>query len=259
MGERGDRRRQSEKSYFLSWQMLLGLFLIISSAFLYFLHYVIFRDVHHIFIYMVGDIAFVPIEVLLVTLIIHRLLSEREKRAKLKKLKMLIGTLFSEVGTRLLTYFSDFDPDLEEIRKDLIVSSEWTEQDFLRVSARLQSYDYGVAIKQMDLEELRKFLIGRRAFLVRLLENPLLLEHESVTELLRAVFHLTEELEARADVRQLPDSDYEHLAGDIKRGYALLVRQWLDYMAYLKDNYPYLFSLAMRTNPFDQTASVIVE
>ncbi|HUV03402.1 MAG TPA: hypothetical protein VMW67_08235 [Desulfobacteria bacterium] len=259
MGEPGDRRRESEKKDFLSWQVLLGLFLIISSAFLYFLHYVIFRDVHHIFIYMVGDIAFVPIEVLLVTLIIHRLLSEREKRAKLKKLKMLIGTLFSEVGTRLLTYFSDFDPDLEEIRKDLIVSAEWTEQDFSRVSTRLQNYDYGVAIKQMDLEELRKFLIGRRAFLVRLLENPLLLEHESVTELLRAVFHLTEELEAREDVRQLPDSDYAHLAGDIERGYALLVRQWLDYMAYLKDNYPYLFSLAMRTNPFDQTASVIVE
>jgi len=259
MKDRSERGSRPKKRDFLSWQVLLGLSLIITSAFLYFLHYVIFRDVHHIFIYMVGDIAFVPIEVLLVTLIIHRLLSEREKRAKLKKLKMLIGTFFSEVGTRLLTYFSDFDPDLEEIRKELIVSSEWTEQDFLRVSTRLKNYDYGVAIKQMDLEELRNFLIGRREFLVRLLENPLLLEHESVTELLRAVFHLTEELEAREDVRQLPDSDYEHLAGDIERGYALLVRQWLDYMAYLKDNYPYLFSLAMRTNPFDQTASAIVE
>jgi hypothetical protein len=34
---------------------------------------------------MVGDIAFVPIEVLLVTLIIHRLLHEREKHARLEK------------------------------------------------------------------------------------------------------------------------------------------------------------------------------
>jgi hypothetical protein len=30
-------------------------------------------------------------------------------------------------------------------------------------------------------------------------------------------------------------------------------------MEHLKDNYPYLFSLAMRTNPFDQDASVIVK
>jgi len=39
----------------------------------------------------------------------------------------------------------------------------------------------------------------------------------------------------------------------------LLVHQWLDYMKHLKDNYPYLFSLAMRANPFDQDASPIVK
>jgi hypothetical protein len=30
------------------------------------------------------------------------------------------------------------------------------------------------------------------------------------------------------------------------------------YMQHLKQNYPYLFSLAMRTNPFDANASAIV-
>jgi len=91
------------------------------------------------------------------------------------------------------------------------------------------------------------------------LENPNLLEHESFTELLRAVFHLAEELANRNDVWQLPMSDKEHLAGDIKRAYVLLVAEWLDYMKYLKDNYPYLFALAMRTNPFDQEASAVVK
>jgi len=86
-----------------------------------------------------------------------------------------------------------------------------------------------------------------------------LLEHESFTGLLRAVFHLTEELEKRKDFKKLPGSDIEHLAGDIKRAYVLIVNGWLDYMKYLKNNYPYLFSLAMRTNPFDETASLIVK
>ena len=49
-----------------------------------------------------------------------------------------------------------------------------------------------------------------------------------------------------------------HLAGDAKRAYHLLVQQWLDYMRFLKDEYPYLFALAMRTNPFDREASAIV-
>ena len=242
-----------------SGQILLGSSLIVLSVLFYVLHYAIFRDPHHIFIYLIGDIAFVFIEVLLVTLIIHRLLTGREKRTRLEKLNMVIGALFSEVGTRLVAYFSDFDPKLDEIRKDLVVTNDWSEQEFSRVSKRLKNYDYGVVIQKVELEDLANFLMGKRDFLLRLLENPTLLEHESFTELLRAVFHLTEELAARKDLTQLPDTDYEHLAGDIKRVYILLVYQWFDYMNHLKDNYPYLFSLAMRANPFDQDASPIVK
>ena len=241
-----------------SGQILLGSSLIVLSVLFYVLHYAIFRDAHHIFLYLIGDIAFVFIEVLLVTLIIHRVLSEREKRTRLEKLNMVIGAFFSEVGTRLVAYFSDFDPKLDEIRKDLVVTNDWSEQEFSKVSKRLKNYDYGVVIQKVELEDLANFLIGKRDFLLRLLENPTLLEHESFTELLRAVFHLTEELAARKDLTQLPDTDYEHLAGDIKRVYVSLVHRWFDYMNHLKDNYPYLFSLAMRSNPFDQDASPIV-
>jgi len=242
-----------------SWQILLGLSLIVLSIGFYFLHYAIFRDAHHIFIYLIGDIAFVFVEVLLVTVIIHRLFSEREKRIRLEKLNMVIGAFFSEVGTRLLTYFSDFDPKLGKIRKELVVTNDWSEQEFSRVRKRLRNYDYGVEIEKVELEDLAIFLMGKRDFLLRLLENPTLLEHESFTELLRAVFHLTEELANREDLAQLPDTDYHHLAGDIKRAYVLLVHQWFDYMKHLKNNYPYLFSLAMRANPFDQEASPIVK
>jgi len=243
----------------LHWQTVLGIVLVALSAIVYVIHYVIFRDVHHIFIYLVGDIAFVFFEVLLVTLIIHRLLSEREKRTRLEKLNMVIGAFFSEVGTKLLTYFSDFDPKLDEIRKELICTNDWCDRDFIVISRRLKNYDYGVEIQKVNLEHLSTFLVGKRNFLLRLLENPNLLEHESFTELLRAVFHLTEELGNREDIKELPETDYKHLAGDIKRVYVQLVGQWLDYMKHLKDNYPYLFSLAMRTNPFDQEASPIVK
>lgn len=241
------------------WPIILGSSLIVLSIVLYLTHYAIFRDIHHIFIYMLGDIAFLPIEVLLVVLIIHRLLSEREKRARLEKMSMVIGAFFTEVGTRLLTYFSDFDPKLDNIKKELVVTNEWSEQEFLRVSQHLKNYDYGVEIQKVNLEDLRRFLTGKRNFLLRLLENPNLLEHETFTDLLQAVCHLTQELSYREDFRQLPDTDYEHLAGDIKRVYILLVYEWLGYMKYLKKNYPYLFSLAMRTNPFDQKASPIVK
>lgn len=73
------------------------------------------------------------------------------------------------------------------------------------------------------------------------------------------MFHLTEELDYRRDIQALPDTDVAHLIADVKRTYGRLVREWLRYMRYLKGHYPYLYSLAVRTNPFDPQATPIVK
>ncbi|MBN2181368.1 MAG: hypothetical protein JW715_05605 [Sedimentisphaerales bacterium] len=246
------------KSSYISQHVLFGLLLILLSVFFYALHFAIFRDKHHIFIYLLGDIAFVFIEVLLVTLIIHHLLSEREKRAMLKKLNMVIGAFFSEVGTLLLKYFAGFDSNAEKFSKHLIVDNDWSPEHFTQMQVVLQKHNYQIDSRIGDLSGLQKFIVEKRAFLLRLLENPNLLEHDEFTELLWAVFHLAEELSCRSSVAGLPDTDYHHLSGDIKRAHSLLVREWLSYMEHLKSAYPYLFSLAVRTNPFDPNASAEV-
>jgi hypothetical protein len=127
------------------------------------------------------------------------------------------------------------------------------------VSQLLKNHTYNIDIEKVPQEELKTFFDGKVDLLLRLLENPALLESESFTESIRAVFHFRDELLLRQDISLLPDSDKKHLAGDMKRAYRLLALQWLDYMKHLKDNYPYLFSLAMRTNPFDLNASPIVK
>ncbi len=242
-----------------NWQIILGISLVVLSAVLYTVHYFIFRDPHHIFIYMVGDIAFVPIEVLLVTLIIHRVLSDREKKAMLKKLNMVIGAFFSEVGLKLLPRFANFDHKSDDVKKELSQMKNWSNNDFQKASDMMENFDFGIDSSMGDLKELQAFLTKRRNFLLRLLENPNLLEHETFTELLWAVFHLTEELEYRADLDKLPHSDMVHISGDIKRVYVLLLNRWIDYVMHLKDQYPYLYSLAVRTNPLDKDASPIVK
>jgi predicted metal-dependent hydrolase len=73
------------------------------------------------------------------------------------------------------------------------------------------------------------------------------------------VFHLTEELLYREDLTNLPDSDYQHLSNDIIRIYKILFDEWLRYVEHLRREYPYLFSLVLRTNPFNPEASVIVK
>jgi hypothetical protein len=239
------------------WQVKAGIALIALSAFFYAVHYAVYRDAEHIFSYILTDLAFLPIEVLLVTLIIHRLLTMRETRERLEKMNMVIGVFFSEVGTDLMAEFARHDRNLENIRKAVVIRPE-AGPELTDIVDSLKGHEYLVDIKRVDLEELRRFLLGKRDLLLRLLENPILLEHESFTDLLWAVHHLTEELIHRKDFASLPDTDLNHLRGDMKRVYAALVTAWLAYMAHLKVSYPYLFSLAIRVNPFDKNASPVV-
>jgi len=241
-----------KKSY---WQIRLGAILVALSATFYLIHFAIFRDARHILNYLIGDVAFVFIEVLLVTLIIHEVLNLREKRALMEKLNMVIGAFFSEVGTRLLGELAACDPGAERIRRELRVTGHWTKEQFVNAKRTIRGYEYKIDSHCADLSVMRETLIVQREFLLRLLENPNLLEHDTFTSLLMAVFHLTEELASRSDVRQLSEADLLHIAGDMKRVYGLLTAEWLDYMKHLRENYPYLFSFAMRTNPFDPSAS----
>ena len=135
-------------------------------------------------------------------------------------------------------------------------TGSWSEAQFASVSKRLRSYDYGVEAEKLHLEDLRGFLLGKRDFLLRLLENPNLLEHDTFTDLLWAVFHLVEELEARHSLDGLPAADLDHLSGDLKRVYTHLLAQWVAYLQHLRSDYPYLFSLAVRTNPLNPDARV---
>jgi len=242
-----------------SWQISLGITLIVLSIFVYIIHYIIFRDLHHIFIYLIGDIAFVFINVLLVTLVISNVLNMKEKKDRLEKINLLIGVFFSETGTKLLNHFSKSDADVEKIKNDIKIESEWSGNDFIKIRKKLMTYKYDIDIDKIDLEIVRDFFINKNDFLTLLLENPTLLEHETFTELLRAVFHLDEELRSRKNIKILTPKDSAHIASDIKRAYKLLVFEWLDYMQYLRNNYPYLFSLAIRLNPFDENATAEVK
>ncbi|OFW59079.1 MAG: hypothetical protein A2W01_04310 [Candidatus Solincola sediminis] len=247
------------KEFSIRFYLLIAGSLLLLSAFLYLLHYAIFSDSHHIFIYLLGDFAFLPIEVLFVTLIIDRVLEQREKRSRMEKLNMVIGTFFSEVGSELLAHLSSFDLNCNDIRECLILGPEWKLEEFDLASQTVAEHDCMIGQSDDELDDLRGFLLSRRPFLITMLENSSLLEHETFTDLLWAVFHLTEELKYRTMLEQLPEMDHQHICSDIARAYGLLVREWLAYMRHLKSEYPYLYSLAMRTNPFNPKSSPVIE
>lgn len=241
------------------WMLKIGSALVAASAVFYALNYLIFGNPHEMFFLMMQDIAFLFLNVLLVILLIERLLARREKQRIIKNLNMVIGTFFSEVGLGLLALLSPHLRSSEDFKAKLDIKPGWSAKDFQRAAAALAKLPCRLDVGLDRFGDIKVFLAGKRGFLVQLLENPNLLEHERFTDLLWAVFHLAEELSFRpGDLLRLPPSDYQHLLTDTERAYSHIAGEWIAYTAHLKTSYPYLFSLAVRINPFAPAPSAVV-
>lgn len=239
----------------IRWQIILGAGLTAASVLLYLTQIEIFHNTHDTFFYLFQDLAFFPIQVLLATLVLNEILTAREKIGKMKKIYMIIGIFFSETGTELLKKLTGFDQECLRIRDHLLVKEHWTKAEFTLAGKKVQRHDCKIECPKQDFLMIRNLLAGKRETILGLLQTPYLLEHETFTDLLLAVSHLTEELSFRTDLDRLSEKDCQHLFGDIRRAYILLITEWLAYLKHLKENYPYLYSLALRTNPFDPNAS----
>ena len=208
--------------------------------------------------FLLGDIGFLFLQVAIVTLLLDSLLRNRERRAKRLKLNMVIGAFFSEMGTSLLGRLAVADTALEDVRPELIPAASWTASHYAAARDALAAHHPHIDINACDLYQLRTVLESEKQFVLGLLGNQALLEHEEFSELLWAITHLAEELSVRDSLDDIPTADRIHIGGDVKRVYTLLVTEWLEYLRHLQIQYPYLFSLAVRTNPLDPHASAEV-
>jgi hypothetical protein len=233
----------------LSWETTVALGLFLASVVLYVIHFACFRDWQYLWLSSLTNLAFLPISVLVVTVIIGRLLSARERAMRRDKLRMLISVFFSSLGNRLLEILFRCDSSAPHFHQHLRMPEPRAGMRPVNVKLVVTGHSHTVSVEHADLEELRTLLTHKMDILLRLLENPSLHEHESFAELLRTVFHLTEELSLKEDFYEVSHADIEHLTADVNRCYGLLVQEWSDYLYYLEANYPYLFSLAIRTSP----------
>ena len=103
----------------VKWPLFLAAALVLASVAVYCLQILFFHRTEDTLFYLFQDLAFLPVNALLVVVILDRLLKWHEKQSMLKKMNIVIGVFFSEMGIRLLAMFSSFDKAGQEIRKDL--------------------------------------------------------------------------------------------------------------------------------------------
>lgn len=89
--------------------VLLIIILTVASAVVYGLQFTIFHRGDETLFYLLQDLVFVPVQVLIVTLIINRFLNLMERRKKMKKVNVIISTFFSDAGTALMTEIACFN------------------------------------------------------------------------------------------------------------------------------------------------------
>lgn len=239
------------------WEIKLSIILFCTSLLLYSIQYIIFRNLKSEYENLFGQLSFLPIYVLIVTVIIEHLLNRKEKEAIIRKLNVIIGLFFNEIGRDLLSEFSKRDLNFESIKQGLMFKANSFEKQYALNVSMLKGYKGNIQCKDtVKLMELRELLISKKEFFMQLMSNSNLLEHESFTELLLAIFHLYEELFKRDNLGKGSQADYNHLLIDMERVYSLLLIEWVYYMKHLKEEYPYLFSLELRLNPLNPNASI---
>jgi hypothetical protein len=224
---------------------------------IYFIQIEIYKTPGQTIFYLLQDLAFVPIQALIVTFLINTLMNSREKKQKLKKINVIISSFFAECGTSVIGSITKINENLPDLRKALCLDDP--DFDKLKYIKRdISDFKFSIAATAGELVKLKEILLSNKTMILMMLENSSLLEHDSFTDMLWAVFHVADELFCRDDLADLPKSDTAHLNNDIARAYRLLVLEWLDYMRYLRAEYTYLFSLAVRKNPFSSEKNVII-
>jgi hypothetical protein len=152
----------------------LSVVLVATAALLHYVHFLIFHDAHHIAIYLLGDIAFVPLEVLFVTLIVDRMLASREAAARRHKMNMVIGVFFADLGRTLLALCRPMLPADDRACAPCL-QMKTSEADLRAAIAAAGATPPKLQVGVADLEALGALLKQHEPLLLQLLANPVLL------------------------------------------------------------------------------------
>ena len=224
-----------------NYYVFVSIILIAISCIMFFIHYMVFGQAVNTAYYSLMNLCFIPINSLVVTIILERIIDHKAKEERVNKLNMLVGIFFTEVGCKLMHLIINADKEA----KNSITCFD----NLDKIGYDLLKHEYKIDIKEIDLEALKTILIDNSSLLINLISNENLLQHEIFTDLLMSVVHLRDEL-IFMENNETNGIDITHLENDIMRVYKNITIQWIHYLEYLNKFYPFLYNNAIRINPF---------
>ncbi|CEO07767.1 Uncharacterised protein [[Clostridium] sordellii] len=225
----------------IRYYFVISFILIALSAVMFLIHYLVFGQALNTAYYSLMNLCFIPINSLVVTIILEKLIDYRAKKDRIEKINMLVGIFFTEVGGKLMHLIIDSDKDA----KNYITNFE----DLNNIKKCLNEYDYKVDMNNIDLCSIKNILLENNNLFVTLISNANVFQHQIFTDLLMSVVHLRDEIIFMEKDDNL-ELNINHLENDVIRVYKNISIQWISYLEYLNKSYPFLYNNAIRVNPF---------
>ena len=225
----------------IRYYFVISFILIALSSIMFFIHYLIFGQALNTAYYSLMNLCFIPINSLVVTIMLEKLIDYRAKKDRIEKINMLVGIFFTEVGGKLMHFIIDADKDA----KNYITNFE----DLNKIKKCLYEYNYKVDMNYIDLCAIKNILVEHNNLFVTLISNESILQHQIFTDLLMSVIHLRDEIMFMEKDKE-SGFNTNHLENDVIRVYKNISIQWISYLEYLSKSYPFLYNNAIRVNPF---------
>ena len=225
----------------IRYYFVISFILIALSAVMFLIHYLVFGQALNTAYYSLMNLCFIPINSLVVTIILEKLIDYRAKKDRIEKINMLVGIFFTEVGGKLMHLIIDSDKDA----KNYITNFE----DLNKIKKCLYEYNYKVDMNYIDLCAIKNILVEHNNLFVTLISNESILQHQIFTDLLMSVIHLRDEIMFMEKDKE-SGFNTNHLENDVIRVYKNISIQWISYLEYLSKSYPFLYNNAIRVNPF---------
>ncbi|MEG1481405.1 hypothetical protein [Clostridium sp.] len=231
--------------------IITGIILIVLTVILNLIYFLFVGNSQDVISALFQNLTAVPLDMLITAIIVKYVIEERDSKNSKSEINMLMGIFFHELGEELLDIFVKSDDGIDQITKKCIIKKECSDKKYDEFKVVFEQYNYKASIDRIDKEALKNLLDRNSDLVVDLISNPMLRENECFTNTVIAVMHLRDELNDR--YKSYNENKYEenHINEDVNYAYKLVALKWVEYMKYLKENYPKLFEKALINSPFD--------
>lgn len=156
----------NKKLYYL---LMILLFTTLSVT-MYSIQTLLFHDPKNTVFYLFQDLAFVPVQALIATLLLNRFVDLIQRMQTRKKLHVIVSAFFSELGTAIVCMFAELNDNNQEFtdQVDILKASEAADTRKARneLKSKINEFPFQISATPERLAAMSQLLVEKKSFMM---------------------------------------------------------------------------------------------